>query len=57
MTPDNSVLIPEEKAESYGLLAGQVKMRKETGGGFPAYVDALHLMHCLVRTASNFIDT
>jgi hypothetical protein len=57
MTPDNSVLIPEEEAESYGLLAGQVKMRKETGGRFPAYVDALHLMHCLVRTASNSINT
>ena len=47
------MLITEEEAESYGLLAGQVKLRKEEGGGFPVYVDALHLLHCLVWTAVN----
>jgi hypothetical protein len=55
LTLDKNILIPEEKAESYGLGAGHVKLRKEVGGGFPAYVDALHLMHCLVRIASNLV--
>ena len=44
------MVVPEEHADRYGLHAGQVKLRKEDGGGFPVYVDALHLLHCLVRS-------
>jgi hypothetical protein len=48
----SDVVIPEATAESYGLLAGMVKRKKENGGGFPVYIDTLHLLHCLVRLLS-----
>ena len=46
---DRSVRIPSEDAERSGLAADQVKISTKYGGGFPANVEGLHHLHCLVR--------
>ena len=46
---DRSVAIPVERAESAGLEHDQVKINPKYGGGFPANVEGLHQLHCLVR--------
>lgn len=45
---DRSVVIPEDEAERTGLRHDQVKVSQEYGGGFPANVEGLHHLHCLV---------
>ncbi len=44
-----SVVIPEDEAERSGIGRDQVKISKEYGGGYPANVEGLHHLHCLVR--------
>lgn len=44
-----SVVIPESEAERSGIRHDQVKISEEYGGGFPANVEGLHHMHCLVK--------
>jgi hypothetical protein len=46
---DRGVRIPSEDAEKSGLAADQVKINEKYGGGFPANVEGLHHLHCLVR--------
>lgn len=48
--PDRSVIIPEKEAERTGLRHDQVKVSQEYGGGFPANVEGLHHLHCLVSS-------
>lgn len=48
MVSDRSVVIPPEEAEETGLRPDQVKVSQEYGGGFPANVEGLHHLHCLV---------
>lgn len=49
LSVDNPIIVPEKDAQRYGLAAGQVKRRKDQGGGFFANVEVLHHLHCLVR--------
>ncbi|CAG8067396.1 unnamed protein product [Penicillium salamii] len=44
-----SIRVPFEDAKHSGLAADQVKINKKYGGGFPANVEGLHHLHCLVR--------
>lgn len=56
---DRSVLIPPEEAEKTGLRHDQVRVTPRYGGGFPANVEGLHHLHCLVRWTddlSNLVD-
>jgi hypothetical protein len=41
--------VPTEDAERSGLAPDQVKIKKQYGGGYPAHVEGLHHLHCLVR--------
>jgi hypothetical protein len=47
--PDRSVIVPESQAEQAGFRHDQVKINPIHGGGFPANVEGLHHLHCLVR--------
>jgi hypothetical protein len=49
MTLDRSIVVPVEEAERTGLRHDQVKVSQKYGGGFPANVEGLHHLHCLVR--------
>jgi hypothetical protein len=51
--PDRSVLIPPEEAEETGFRHDQVKVTEKYGGGFPANVEGLHHLHCLVSSTQN----
>jgi hypothetical protein len=48
-----SVVVPVEEAEATGLRPEQVQVSQLYGGGFPANVEGLHHLHCLV---SSFIN-
>jgi len=41
--------IPVEEAARSNLAPDQVKIKKKYGGGYPAHVEGLHHLHCLVR--------
>ena len=45
---DRGVRVPAEDAEQSGIAADQVKIKEKYGGGFPANVEGLHHLHCLV---------
>ena len=45
---DRSIVIPADEAQSSGLRLDQVKINKKYGGGYPANVEGLHQLHCLV---------
>jgi hypothetical protein len=49
LSADNPFVVPESQAERSGIRRGQVKMSNLLGGGFPANVEVLHQLHCLVR--------
>lgn len=40
--------MPLDEAEETGLRDDQVQVSEEFGGGFPANVEGLHHLHCLV---------
>jgi hypothetical protein len=40
-----------EEAGKSGLASDQVKIREDYGGGYPAHVEGLHHLHCLVCLA------
>lgn len=44
-----SVLIPQEVGPEVGLSEEKVQINPKYGGGFPANVEGLHHLHCLVR--------
>ncbi len=48
---DRSVRIPPDRAKEAGLRNNQVQINSKYGGGFPANVEGLHHLHCLVRWA------
>ncbi|OAX84481.1 hypothetical protein ACJ72_01152 [Emergomyces africanus] len=52
----DSIIIPENEAEGYGIQKGQVKRIEEQGGGFFANVEVFHHLHCLnlLRQATYF---
>ena len=45
---DRAAIVPIELAEISGLTPYHVQVRPEYGGGFPANVEGLHHLHCLV---------
>ena len=49
---DRSVRVLPDIATQSGLLRDQVKINEKYGGGFPANVEGLHQLHCLVRHSS-----
>ena len=51
----HSIIVPVEQAAQVGLAPDQVKIREEYGGGFPANVEGLHQLHCLVGVL-NMVD-
>jgi hypothetical protein len=48
---DVAARVPEEHAAASGIAPDQVKIKKEYGGGYPANVEGLHHLHCLVGAA------
>ena len=42
--------MPVEEAQRSGIAADQVKIKEEYGGGYPAHVEGLHHLHCLVSS-------
>jgi hypothetical protein len=46
--PDRALRVPEEEAAQSGLATDQVKINPKYGGGYPANVEGLHHLHCLV---------
>jgi hypothetical protein len=52
-----SVVIAEDEAKRTGLRHDQVKVSQEYGGGFPANVEGLHHLHCLVSSRSGPLVT
>jgi hypothetical protein len=45
---DRSIVVSLDEAEETGLRDDQVQVSEEFGGGFPANVEGLHHLHCLV---------
>lgn len=45
---DRSVVVPLNESVQTGLRPEQVQISDEYGGGFPANVEGLHHLHCLV---------
>ena len=45
---DRSAIVPVEMAEQSGLTPSHVQVNPKYGGGFPANVEGLHHLHCLV---------
>ena len=46
--PDHAARVPAKEAQRSGLAVDQVKIKEEYGGGYPAHVEGLHHLHCLV---------
>jgi hypothetical protein len=45
---DRAAIVPTELAARSGLGLDQVQVSEKYGGGFPANVEGLHHLHCLV---------
>lgn len=45
---DRSAIVPSDQAEKSGLSPDHVQVNGKYGGGFPANVEGLHHLHCLV---------
>src|ERR1700709_2056465 len=45
---DRSLTLPASEAAESGFKPDQVKINEKYGGGFPANVEGLHHLHCLV---------
>jgi hypothetical protein len=45
---DRAARVPPELAQKSGLASDQVKISQKHGGGYPANVEGLHHLHCLV---------
>lgn len=47
---DRASRVPADKALRSGLAPDQVKIQEKYGGGYPANVEGLHHLHCLVSS-------
>ena len=45
---DRSMVVPGNQASRVGLAPDQVKISQKYGDGYPANVEGLHQLHCLV---------
>lgn len=52
---DRPARVPPELAQLAGLTDDKVQISEKYGGGFPANVEGLHHLHCLVRIVPAFI--
>ncbi|RMZ74940.1 hypothetical protein DV737_g5605, partial [Chaetothyriales sp. CBS 132003] len=52
---DRGVRVPAELASKSNLLPDQVKISQKYGGGYPANVEGLHHLHCLVSHCLDII--
>ena len=50
---DRPAIVPDDLAAQSGLLPDQVKVSEKYGGGYPANVEGLHHLHCLVGNPQN----
>ena len=50
ISEDRSLAVPLSEAAESGFKPDQVKINQKYGGGFPANVEGLHHLHCLVST-------
>lgn len=50
---DSAARIPPELAAKSGLAPDQVKISQKHGGGYPAHVEGMHHLHCLVSQADS----
>jgi hypothetical protein len=48
MVQDRASRVPADKVLRSGLAPDQVKIQEKYGGGYPANVEGLHHLHCLV---------
>lgn len=46
--PDRPISVPAEEATRSGIAPDQVQINEAYGGGYPANVEGLHHLHCLV---------
>jgi hypothetical protein len=46
---DSAAKVPDHQAARSGIASDQVKIKDKYGGGYPAHVEGLHHLHCLVR--------
>jgi len=49
-----SLALPASEAAASGFKPDQVHINEKYGGGFPANVEGLHHLHCLVRFLNAF---
>ena len=54
---DRSAIVPSGLGQKAGLCPDHVQVSDRYGGGFPANVEGLHHLHCLVRTLMNNLDS
>ena len=47
---DRHIAVPSNLAEKSGLQPNQVQISEKYGGGYPANVEGLHHLHCLVSS-------
>jgi hypothetical protein len=47
-TSDRSAIVPFNQGKKAGLWPDHVQVSEKYGGGFPANVEGLHHIHCLV---------
>lgn len=50
--PDRGVRVSPGEAEESGLVPGHVQISDKYGGGFPAHLEGLHHLNCLVFSLS-----
>lgn len=55
--PDHAARVPAKEAQRSGLAVDQVKIKEEYGGGYPAHVEGLHHLHCLVSVVAHPCQT
>ena len=51
-----SIAVPPSEAAKTGLKPDQVQINEKYGGGFPANVEGLHHLHCLVSEPKSCMD-
>lgn len=49
---DRALAIPEEDAAKSGITPSHVRINPKYGGGYPANLEGLHQLHCLVSRSS-----
>lgn len=48
--PDRALVIPENVAHEIGIPKNHVRVNPKYRGGYPAYIEATHQIHCVVSS-------